>query len=108
MLQRLYQSNIAKVQKQNVIIVSEHPRAGYSRTVTTPARILSKIATEAVGMPGAAAEDEPLEPLVLVGETDITEPIVGEGTGSSPPFSANASADRGAKPTEAGLARYTE
>ena len=52
-----------------------------------------------------AADGEPPEPDVDVGETEVTEPIVADGTAASTPFMPVASDDRVANPTDNGLAR---
>ena len=50
----------------------------------------------------------PLPELVLVGVTEATEPMVGDGTGTLPLFIESDSLESCAKPTDGGLARYTE
>lgn len=54
---------------------------------------------------GALTDTEPLFPMLMVTELSGAE---AEGAGPSTPFSASAFADSWAKPTEGGVARYTE
>ena len=46
--------------------------------------------------------------LVLVGETEATEPMVADGAPRSEPLCETAAAERDAKPTDFGDDRYTE
>lgn len=80
-----------------------------SRTAQAPASAARSI-VDAAWRLGPALDDsgELLDPLVDVGDTDITEPIVGVGAAPSAPFMAIAVDDSVANPTEAGFARYTE
>ena len=74
-------------------------------TAATPASMDAK--TKPDGMRTAPMAPPWLRP-GLVGLTVETAPTVGDGAGRSAPFIAMACDERAAKPTAAGLERYTE
>ena len=70
-----------------------------------PRRTESSTAESGTTVLRPAADGEPLDPPVEVGETDVTEPMVADGTAASTPFMFVACDDRVANPTDAGLER---